>query len=125
VTLLAFDYFHPINPDLVRANQAKALKLALESYRAAHGTYPHPFGGNSLQYLKKPLVDGGYIATIPIDPVFGETNQSRYVSIDGLTYGLLFQLQSAAGKVPAGGTCITGAGTAGTGWWGQPPDCPF
>jgi hypothetical protein len=39
--------------------------------------------------------------------------------------GVQVGLESAGGKIPAGGACLTGVGTAGTGWWGQPPDCPF
>jgi hypothetical protein len=73
------------------------------------------------------LVDGGYLKAIPQDPDLNAvgTQQYRYVSGDGKTYGLLFHLQFPTGNIPAGGNCLTGVGTAKTGWWGQPPECPF
>jgi len=128
VTLFVLNYYDNNRPrDSIRVEHAKVLKTALEKYRSARGKYPAPFLDNVIFDLKGELVDGGFLASMPQDP-FWETstgNQYRYVSADGTTYGLLFHLESADGKIPAGGKCLTGVGTAGTGWWGQPPDCPF
>jgi hypothetical protein len=121
-TLFALDY---LDPDGVRATHAKSLKSALERYRSERGHYPAPFPDNALTDLKGELVDGGYLTSIPKDPVFGATgkNQYRYVSNSGGNYGLLFHLGAA--NAPAGSTCLTGVGTAGSGFWGQQPNCPF
>ena len=118
-TLYTLDY---LNPDSLRARQANLLKAALEEYRLAHGMYPQPFPDNPITELKKYLVDGGYLSTIAEDPAF--SGFPRY-TLGGKTYGLLFKLERSAGKIPAGGPCLTGVGYAGTGWYGQPPDCPF
>jgi hypothetical protein len=112
--------------DSLRAEHAKSLKTALEKYRSARGKYPAPFNDNVIFDLKPELVDGGFLPIMPQDPFWNTPpNQYRYVSGDGKGYGLLFHLELASGKIPAGGACLTGVGTAGTGWWGQPPDCPF
>jgi hypothetical protein len=115
----------PPPPDSVRASHAKQLKAALEAYRVARGHFPAPFGDNAVTDLKKDLVDGKFLAAIPQDPVWklGD-NQYRYVS-SGKSYGLLFHLQLPTGKIPAGGTCLTGVGTEGSRWWNDAPDCPF
>jgi hypothetical protein len=125
-TLFILGYQDLKYPDSVRAAQAKSLKAALEKYRKERGSYPFPFPDVVLPGLKKELVDGKYLDAIPEDPVWGlGDNQYRYVSYDGKSYGLLFHLQFPYGKIVAGGRCLTGVGTAGTKWWGQPPDCPF
>lgn len=116
----------PPSPDQERASHAKSIKAALEAYRSARGRYPSPFADNPLTDLSKELIDGKFLAVMPRDPTWGPgENQYRYVSANGRTYGLLFHLQSPAGKVAAGGPCLTGVGTAGTGWWNNAPDCPF
>jgi hypothetical protein len=112
-------------PDSVRAAHAASLKTALERYRSAQGSYPFPFPGNSVIDLKKQLVDGKYLDAIPKDPDPNPDTQYHYVSNDGKVYGLLFYLKFPVGNIPAGGGCVTGVGTAGSGWWGQPPECPF
>ena len=109
--------------DLVRAEHAKTIKAALENYFGARGVYPL-FPDNPVDDLKKDLVDGGFVRAIPSDPL-GKEQQYRYVSSNGKSYGLLFHLEQANGKIPAGGTCLTGVGTSAKGWWSQPPDCPF
>jgi hypothetical protein len=127
-TLLILDYLAASTlqyPDSVRAAHATSLKAALERYRSAQGSYPSPFPDNPVTDLKKQLVDGKYLDSIPKDPDTNPEIQYHYVSNDGKAYGLLFRLKFAAGKVPAGGSCLTGIGTARSGWWGQPPDCPF
>jgi hypothetical protein len=127
-TLFLLDSLEPRgrDRDSIRADHAQSLKAALERYRASRGSYPFPFPGNALTDLKKELVDGGYLRTIPQDPLWGlKDNAYQYVSTHGKNYGMLFHLERASGRIAAGGTCVSGVGTAGTGWWGQPPDCPF
>jgi hypothetical protein len=125
-TLFVLDSQTPETPDSIRVAHARSLKAALEKYRSAQGVYPSPFLDNPLTDLKRALVDGGYLRAIPRDPDLSAVDkQYRYVSRDGKTYGLLFHVQFPIGKIPAGGNCLTGVGTANTGWWGQPPDCPF
>ncbi len=112
--------------DALRAEHAKQLKAGLEKYRSARGKYPSPLANNPATDLKPILVDAGFLSGIPKDPLWALTeNQYRYVSVDGTKYGLLFHLELPTGKITAGGKCLTGAGTAATDWWGQPPDCPF
>jgi hypothetical protein len=123
-TLFVLDHWPIKSRDAIRAEDAKSLKLALEKYRAAHQGYP-VLPGNPITDLKSFLVDGGYISSIPDDPLWGTTdNRYRYASV-GSSYGLLFHLESSTGKIAAGGNCITGVGTNGVGYWGPPPDCPF
>jgi hypothetical protein len=123
-TLFVLDHWPFKNRDAIRAEDAKSLKLGLEKYRAAHPSYPI-LGDKPVTDLKGFLVDSGYISSIPDDPLWRTTdNQYRYAS-DGSSYALLFHLESPAGKIAAGGKCITGVGTNGSGYWGPPPDCPF
>ena len=93
------------------------LRNALESYRKARGAYPL-LPDNPVDDLKKDLVDGGFLRSIPADPLGGppKGQQYRYVS-DGKLYGLLFKIETASGKIPAGGACLTGVGTKGSGIW--------
>jgi hypothetical protein len=114
-------------PDSIRSDHAKMIKAALEKYRSARGAYPSPFTGNPLSDLKPFLVDTGYLRAIPEDPdpATAATKQYRYVSDDGKVFGILLPLKFAAGKVPAGGNCVTGVGSSGRGWWSSAPDCPF
>jgi type II secretory pathway pseudopilin PulG len=111
--------------DSLRTEHAKLLKAALEQYRGAHGSYPATFFDNPITDLRAALVGGGFLSTIPVDPLWADTErQYRYVSA-GKTYGLLVHLELANGKIAAQGACLTGVGTDGTGWWGGQPDCPF
>jgi hypothetical protein len=127
-TLFVLDWWNQLPyPDSVRADHARAIKAALEKYRAKIGHYPVPFTDNALTDLKKELVDKGFIAAIPEDPTWGLTTdkQYRYVSTDGKIYGLLWHLQFPIGKVEAGGRCLTGVGADSAGWWSNAPLCPF
>jgi hypothetical protein len=111
--------------DSVRGEHAKSLKAALEQYRSMHGSYPATFFDNPITDLRAALVGGGFLPTIPVDPLWADAErQYRYVSA-GKTYGLLVHLELANGKITAQGACLTGVGTEGTGWWGGLPDCPF
>lgn len=96
--------------DEQRIEHAKSLKAALESYRAARGKYPAPFIDNDIADLKPALVDGGFIAKLPVDPYWknGRVNKYRYRS-DGDSYALLFYLEL--------GPCLTGVGQYTTAPW--------
>lgn len=110
--------------DALRAEHAKSLKAALGQYHSAHGSYPAAFFDNPVTDLQAALVGGGFLPTIPVDPLWADAErQYRYVSA-GKTYGLLIHLELANGEI-ARGACLTGVGTEGTGWWGGQPDCPF
>jgi hypothetical protein len=125
-TLYLLDNSDPTARNQLRAEHARVLKSALANYRKAKGAYP-VLSDVPVDDLKKELVDGKFIIAIPSDPLRPSTGvQYRYVS-DGGVYGLLFVLEpvdSAAGK-SAGGRCLQGVGTKGTGYWGEPPNCPF
>lgn len=128
-TLFAIDYFAPdLNGpgvrDRLRAKHAAILKEALANYKKTVGSYPN-LPDNDVDDLKKYLVDGGYLSAIPNDPLRATSGSKYRFSSRGTSYGLLFQLEEASGKIPAHGGCLTGVGTAGSGMWGQPPDCPF
>jgi hypothetical protein len=111
--------------DDLRAEHARLIMTALETYRSTHGTYPvfPPPHDVPAADLKNELVKAGLLARLPQDPVWPES--PRYVSYNGKAYGLLFRIQIAKGKTPATGQCLMGIGTSGTGWWGEPPNCPF
>jgi hypothetical protein len=127
-TLWFLDDFSARDPesrDRLRAQNAKSVMAALEKYRSARGTYP-VFAASydvSASEIKKELVKGGYLGMIAADPVWPD--RPRYVSYDGKKYGLLIHLELFKGILPTGEECLTGVGTSGTNWWGQPPNCPF
>src|ERR1700738_4598990 len=98
VTLFVLDHWPDKDRDSIRAEDARTLKSGLEKYHAARGSYPL-FPDNPVTDLKKALVDGGYLRSIPDDPLWGRTgNQYHYVSA-GPSYGLLFRLESANGNI--------------------------
>jgi hypothetical protein len=104
--------------DAIRADHVKVLKTALGQYYATKGAFPGPFADNPIADLNTQLVGGGYLQTIPTDPLPGKSY--RYTTAgapDGKRYGLEVSLEN-------GGDCLTGVG-AGTGWWGTLPQCPF
>jgi hypothetical protein len=124
-TLFVLDYLrYGMDRDQIRAEDAKSLKSALARYRAVHGSYP-VFPGNPVSDLKTALVFEGYTSAIPDDPLWGKSDKQYHYASVGTSYGLLFHLEKAIGKIPAGGICMTGVGTAGSGYWDEPPDCPF
>jgi hypothetical protein len=129
-TLFVLDYKEsvPTDPngrDLLRAEHARSIEAALEKYRSARKTYPvFPSADVLLSDLKKALVDGGYLNTIPADPLWRD-KPYRYVSYNGSSYGLLFHVELAKANIPKGGQCLIEVGASATGWWGQPPTCPF
>lgn len=107
--------------DSIRIEHAKSLKAALEKYRAAHGKYPDANSELDLAALKSPLIGGGFISQLPVDPYWksGRINKYRYRTLDGNSYGLLFYMEL--------GPCQTGVGGAATGPWDarQVPGCVF
>jgi hypothetical protein len=117
VTLAALDYFSaPPTTDQVRASNAKQIMAALEKYRAAKTTYPVlPLLDVSTVELRKPLVEGNFIAAIPTDPADAEG--TRYVSIDGKSSGMRVVQNKKY--------CIIEVRTSRSGWWAQPPPCQF
>jgi hypothetical protein len=127
-TLFALDYFapdtnDPKGRDRVRGEHAKLIQNALERYRSARGAFPTFTTPDSpVDDLRRDLVDGGYLQTVPNDPLRATGRQYRYVS-DGKVYGLLFDTELAHGKNPTGGRCLVG--TSGRGFWGDPPPCSF
>jgi hypothetical protein len=109
-TLYLLDSFDFRSMDALRIEDVKALKAALERYHAARGKYPAPFNDNDIADLKRELVDGGFIAKLPVDPYWtnGKINKYRYRS-DGNGYALVFYMEL--------GPCMTGVGAAATGQW--------
>lgn len=73
-----------------------------------------------LPNLKLYLVDGGYLESIPQDPLWPD-RPYRYTTAahDGQSYGLLFHLERGAGP-----TCRTGVKTD-PNWWAAQPESPF
>jgi hypothetical protein len=105
--------------DAQRKEDAKIIRSALGQYRAARGAFPQPFADNSADDLKAALVDGGYLKSIPRDPL--PPRSYRYTTAgvaDGQRYGMKISLERE-------GECVTGVGFEGRGWWGQFPPCPF
>jgi hypothetical protein len=126
ITLFIIDWSAgPKTTDQVRADHAAQVKAGLEAYRRARGQYPAPFPDNPLTDLRKELVGGKFLAALPQDPFYElGPNQYRYVSGNGKIYGLLFHLQKPV-KPDGDSSCVTGVGSAGSGWWSNAPDCPF
>jgi hypothetical protein len=105
--------------DAQRKEDIKILRSALGQYRAARGRFPAPFPENSADDLKAALVDGGYLKSIPHDPL--PPRSYRYTT-DGVTDGQRYGLKVSTERE---GECITGVGFEGAGWWGRFPPCPF
>ena len=116
VTLYILDNFRSPSGDLLRAAHVRSIKAALESYRGARGKYPLA-GDKVITELKAEL--SSYLPVIPQDPTQpGTAYDYRYVSDTGDRYGLFVHLQN-------GDPCITGVSYSNTGWWLNPPSCPF
>jgi hypothetical protein len=124
-TLYALDYWAGRSRDQTRLENILQIRNAVERYHRERGAYPI-LDDKPVTELKAALVGGGIIASIPTDPLWAGTKKEyRYYS-DGTNYfGLLAFLEQAHGPIPAGGPCLAGHGTKGTGLWGQPPDCPL
>jgi hypothetical protein len=124
-TLYVLDFGDRAVRDQIRAEHARTLKQALNSFYKDKRAFPM-LVDKPVDDLKPALVDGGYLKSIPNDPSRASTGfQYRYISNGVDTYGLLFVLEKATGAIPAGGRCLAGLNTNGTEFWRQPPDCPF
>jgi hypothetical protein len=124
-TLLALDITNPaLANNRLRGDHVKQLTDAIEKYRQARGTYPAVSG--PVDDLKKDLVDGGFLASIPNDPKASAGGQYRYTG-GASFYGLLVNLEREPWMLhtkPAS-TCVVGVRIKGTGAWGDPPACSF
>jgi hypothetical protein len=110
-TLRVQDWWdRPLSLDHIRTNHIRQIKAALDAYRAQTGHYPAPFLNNPLTDIQ-PLIP----VALPGDPR-GGVDEYRYVSDNGLRYGILFHLQGGAG-------CIAGVAFEGTQWWNNVPAC--
>lgn len=110
----------PAGRNAIRARHVEQIKTALESYRKKENHYPL-LPDNEVDDLKKYLVDGGYLASIPADPSKATAGrQYRYASVDGSSYGLLIKTETATGAVEP---CL--AGPPKRGYWANPPVCSF
>jgi hypothetical protein len=124
-TQYALEYWDMRSRDQTRLENILQIKNAVERYHRERGAYP-VLNDRPVPELRVALVDSGIIKSIPTDPLWTATKKEyRYYS-DGKNYfGLLVFLEQAHGAIPAGGTCLAGIGTKGTGLWGQPADCPL
>jgi len=106
--------------------QIENFMTALVSYNGDVGAFPTTEMGLQVLRVKPENVNnwsGPYLMKdIPQDPIWpGSGKDYRYISVDGMQYGLLFYLET--GRIDA--SCIAGVGFAGNGWWGEQPECPF
>ncbi len=95
-----------------KSDAAKVLVVALENYRSYRGTYPIFLNIDvPLSELEGALTHAGVIAALP---AIEWVKLSRYVSVDGNSYGLLVS------KNPP---CLVEVNISKSTWWGQPPAC--
>src|SRR3989344_808495 len=112
--------------DAKRQSDLEQIRSALEIYRADHGFYP-PNGGwctvlwgcgspssPSYPQVRDALVTGGYIASIPKDPRYADTNQDyfyRWLTPNG--YELYAQQEvGGANGLPTNQGCVCGVSGA-------------
>jgi hypothetical protein len=106
------------NSQAALALEKYSLMIALREYRKEHAAYPI-LPDNPIGDLKKQLVSGGYLPPGP-----DADTDSRYVSLDGKSYGLMFHINRTPAN-PRGTPCLIEFEAIATGWWAQPPKCPF
>jgi hypothetical protein len=103
--------------DALRVEHVQQIKSAVENYHNARRAYP-----TSL----KALVDGGFLKSIPSDPLWAGTAKNYQYYSDGINnFGVLVVLERVHADVPAGKSCRTGLGTKESAMWGEQPQCPF
>jgi hypothetical protein len=111
-------YFLSRDPAPALALEKYSLMVALREYQKEQTVYPilpdSPIGD-----VKKQLIDGGYLPPGP-----DADNDARYHSLYGTSYGLLFHVNRTPAN-PRGTPCLIEFDAITTGWWGQPPKCPF
>ncbi|MBR0723689.1 hypothetical protein [Bradyrhizobium manausense] len=118
-------YLHRLAFFEPRVRDARMLMSVLDNYYTAKGAYPALYP--VLQKYDVPVaVVLEVLADSSVD--FGSRvkfndpdRAARYVSVDGKSYGLLYHFEKP-GLPP---TCIVEVGARNTGWWGQPPSCPW
>jgi hypothetical protein len=117
-TIFILDFYDAPPPNSL-AQETKSLRMALQGYRRERGKYPI-LPDNPIGDIKKQLVSGGYLAGDQTE----QDKDARYVSLDGNSYGLLFHINRGQDN-PLGIPCLIEVDAKATGWWGQPPRCPF
>jgi hypothetical protein len=96
---------------------------ALQDYRTVTGAYPVlPVPDSRTIDLKRMLANSQIPRRSSID-LSEPDEESRYVSFDGKSYGLLFHFSRADAGQPD--TCMIEFNARDTDWWGQPPKCRF
>ncbi|MCK1341071.1 hypothetical protein IVB38_34915 [Bradyrhizobium sp. 38] len=117
-----FGYVFCLKPEAVDSwvRDARLMGL-LEDYRRAKGAYPVLNARDvPVEQLVEMLASSG--VNFPSDLRFeGPNLPARYVSVTGENYGLLYQFSQSGRSV----TCLVEVRTRHTGWWGQPPTCPW
>jgi hypothetical protein len=115
-TLFVLNRYAPGDPV---ARDTKKLQNALQAYRNDHHLYPTIPEASPISDLKRQLIAGGYFHGIA-----DSDKDTRYISLDGKSYGLLLYINRTATN-PQGMQCLIEVDIQATGWWGQPPKCPF
>jgi hypothetical protein len=101
------------------ADDPKSLMAALQDYRSEFGAYPVlPVPDSPATDLKRVLAKAGHPTRI--SDLHDE--YARYVSFDGKSYGMLFQLGPRYKDMPVR-SCIIEVDATNTGWWGQSSKC--
>ena len=116
--------------DARRIEEVHGLKVALELYSVANGSYPPNNGSFTLSALNTPLAS---YMTIPPDLLAGDgTTPDGYASAGNSTYLLHVYLQNSIGGVPANSFCVTGVAPTNAsqlalynGYWAPQTFCPF
>jgi hypothetical protein len=107
----------PATRDARRVDDIRKVREAIRNFYEARKTYPADL---------KVLVDGGYLNSIPADPLWpGSEQRYQYYSNGINNFGLLVWLEQPQGNVPAGTSCRSGVGTKEAAMWGNIPECPF
>jgi hypothetical protein len=99
------------------------LMRALQDYRKAQGSYPVLTAPDSPMIELAMVLAKSQIALRPTFDLLELDKNSRYVSYDGNSYGLLLSFNRADNGEPV--TCRIEVDARQTGWWGHPPKCPF
>ncbi len=118
-TLALLNAYDVRQRDALRVEHVRILERALEKYRAAKGVFPGPYADSSVDDLRDQLVGGGFINSLPHDPL--ATQSYRYTTAgvpNGQRYGLKISREGT-------GDCLTGVGSEGSGWWAPIQQCPF
>ena len=119
VYLHRLEFFEP------RVRDARVLMSLLDDYHTAKGANPAlypvlqkydvPVAAVTEVLANSSVVFGSRVKFSDPDPA------ARYVSVDGKSYGLRYHFKKPG--LPA--MCIVEVGARNTGWWGQPPSCPW